>query len=49
MRRTAFQLERLELSSELCARLLPAGEKSAVSSFTQDVLVRLRTKPTRLA
>jgi methyltransferase (TIGR00027 family) len=44
-----LQLERLELSSELCARLLPASEKAAVSSFTQDALVRLRTKPTRLA
>jgi len=37
-----LQLERLELSCELCARLLPGVEKSAVSSFTQDALVRLR-------
>jgi methyltransferase (TIGR00027 family) len=38
-----LQLERLERSCELCARLLPGIEKSAVSSFTQDALVRLRT------
>jgi methyltransferase (TIGR00027 family) len=38
-----LQLERLELSCELCARLLPGIEKSAVSSFTQDALIRLRT------
>ena len=37
-----LQLERLELSCELCARLLPGVEKSAVSWFTQDALVRLR-------
>lgn len=37
-----LQLERLERSCELCARLLPGVEKSAVSSFTQDALVRLR-------
>jgi O-methyltransferase involved in polyketide biosynthesis len=36
-----LQLEHLELSCELCARLLP-GEKSAVSPFTEDALVRLR-------
>jgi methyltransferase (TIGR00027 family) len=36
-----LQLEHLELSCELCARLLP-GERSAVSSFTEDALVRVR-------
>jgi methyltransferase (TIGR00027 family) len=43
-----LQLERLELSSELCARLLP-GQKSGVSSFTEDALVRVRRggKPPR--
>jgi methyltransferase (TIGR00027 family) len=42
-----LQLEHLELSCELCARLLPGVEKR-VSSFTEDALVRLRTRPTRL-
>jgi methyltransferase (TIGR00027 family) len=37
-----LQLERLELSCDLCARLLPRVEKSGVSSFTQDALVQLR-------
>lgn len=37
-----LELERLELSCDLCARLLPWVEKSGVSSFTQDALVRLR-------
>ena len=37
-----LQLEHLELSSELCARLLPGVVKSAISSFAQDALVRLR-------
>jgi methyltransferase (TIGR00027 family) len=36
-----LQLEHLELSRELCARLLP-DEKLAVSSFTEDALVRVR-------
>jgi methyltransferase (TIGR00027 family) len=43
-----LQLEHLELSSELWGRLLPGVENPAVSSFTEDVLVRLRTRPTRL-
>jgi len=43
-----LQLEHLELSSELWARLLPGVENPAVSSFTEDVLVRLRTRPTPL-
>jgi methyltransferase (TIGR00027 family) len=38
-----LQLEQLERSCELCARLLP-GEKSAVSWFTEDALVRVRNQ-----
>jgi len=37
-----FRLERLELSSELSARLLPGIAKAAVPLFSEDGLVRLR-------
>jgi methyltransferase (TIGR00027 family) len=42
-----LQLEHLELSSELWARLLPGVANPALSSFAEDALVRLRTRPTR--
>lgn len=37
-----LQLERMELSSELCARLLPDLDGSATPLFNEDGLVRLR-------
>jgi methyltransferase (TIGR00027 family) len=39
-----LRLERLELSSELCARLLPGLAESPVALFSEDGLVRLRVK-----
>jgi methyltransferase (TIGR00027 family) len=39
-----LRLEHMELSSELCARLLPGLAESAVSSFSEDGLVRLQVK-----
>lgn len=40
-----LRLEQLELSAELCARMLPAVVKSAAPLFTEDGLVRLRVAP----
>jgi O-methyltransferase involved in polyketide biosynthesis len=37
-----LRLERMELSSELCARLLPDLEGSATLLFNEDALVQLR-------
>ena len=37
-----LRLERMELSSELCARLLPGLTESAASLFSEDSLVRLQ-------
>ena len=39
-----LRLEHMELSSELCARLLPGLAESAVTSFSEDGLVRLQVK-----
>ena len=37
-----LRLDRMELSSGLCARLLPGVAESAVAVFNEDGLVRLR-------
>jgi methyltransferase (TIGR00027 family) len=37
-----LRMERLELSSQLCARLLPGLTKSAHNMFSEDALVRLQ-------
>jgi methyltransferase (TIGR00027 family) len=42
-----LQLEHLELSSQLWARQLPGVENPVVPAFAEDVLVQLRTRPTR--
>ena len=39
-----LRLEHMELSSELCARLLPGLAESAVTLFREDGLVRLQVK-----
>jgi methyltransferase (TIGR00027 family) len=39
-----FRLEHMELSSELCARLLPGLANSALTLFSEDGLVRLQVK-----
>ena len=39
-----LRLEHMELSSELCARLLPGLAESAVTLFSEDGLVRLQVK-----
>ena len=39
-----LRLEDMELSSELCARLLPGLAESAVTLFSEDGLVRLQVK-----
>ena len=39
-----LRLEHMELSSELCARLLPGLAESAVTFFCEDGLVRLQVK-----
>jgi methyltransferase (TIGR00027 family) len=38
-------LERLELSVDLCSRLLPSLARLGVPSFSEDVLVQLRVNP----
>jgi O-methyltransferase involved in polyketide biosynthesis len=39
-----LRLEQMELSAELCARLLPGLAESAVTLFSEDGLVRLQVK-----
>ena len=39
-----LRLEHMELSSELCRRLLPGLAESAVTLFNEDGLVRLQVK-----
>jgi methyltransferase (TIGR00027 family) len=43
-----FRLERLELSCDLCSRLLPSVARSAACLFSEDALVQLRVDPSRL-
>jgi len=42
-----LRLERLELSCDLCSRLLPSVARSAASLFSEDAIVQLRVEPSR--